>query len=118
MELYGRRGLLTLTDQGEIKLWEVELVEEGEDPVKEIATFDRKTAPGTYSFYLAEKGKLWVGDSGLTDFEVQAQRGTLNRTNAYNAGDQFIAPFALFGDTLLHARVRAGSQLVLSLIHI
>ena len=112
LELYGRRGLLTLTDQGEIKLWEVELVEEGEDPVKEIATFDRKTAPGTYSFYLAEKGKLWVGDSGLTDFEVQAQRGTLNRTNAYNAGDQFIAPFALFGDTLLHARVRAGSQLV------
>ncbi len=112
LELYGRRGLLTLTDQGEIKLWEVELVEEGEDPVKEIATFDRKTAPGTFSFYLAEKGKLWVGDAGLTDFEVQAQRGTLDRTNAYNAGDQFVAPFALFGDTLVHARVRAGSELV------
>ena len=112
LELYGRRGLLTLTDRGEIKLWEVELVEEGEDPVKEIATFDRKTAPGTFSFYLAEKGKLWVGDAGLTDFEVQAQRGILDRTNAYNAGDQFVAPFALFGDTLVHARVRAGSELV------
>lgn len=113
-ELYGPQGVLLLTDLGEVSLLRVDttLVEDGEDPVQIVAKFDRQTPEGTYSVFLADKGKLWVGDDGVSSFTVQAQRGTIDRSNSFFAGHRFVAPFALYGDTLVQTRIRPGSRLV------
>ncbi len=111
-ELYGPQTLMVMTDRGEIRLFRVDATAEGEEPVSTLAPFDRQTPAGTFSFFLAEKGKMWIGDEGLSTFQIQVQRGQLDRSGAYFGREQFIAPFGLYGNALVQTRIRSGSRLV------
>ena len=111
-EIYGPQGLVVLTDRGETRVFQVDPTVEDEAPVSLGPGFDRQTPPGTYSFFLANRGQLWVGDDGLNVMSIQTQRGRIERQRSLFPGNQYLGPFAVYGSVLVQTRQRAGSELV------
>lgn len=110
-EIYGPQSLMVLTDRGEISLYAVDPTAEDTAPVSRIAGFDRQTPAGTYSLFVANRGKLWIGDEGLAVFNIQAQRGRIDRETGMYASSRFLAPFAIYGPVLIQVRQNLGSDL-------
>lgn len=111
-EIYGPQSLVVLTDRGEISLYTVDPTAEDTAPVTKLAGFDRQTPAGTFSVFLANRGKLWVGDDGLTVFNIQAQRGRIDRDQSLYASNRYLAPFAVYGSVFVQTRQRSGSELI------
>lgn len=101
MSTYGRR-VLTVTDRGGIRMLEVD--PDQPVPVRVLAEATSTVTPGTMSFPLFDKGRLWVGDNQLTQFELQTSRGQLVRKWLNSKGDRFAGPLRLINDVLIHVR--------------
>ena len=112
MALYGRRALV-ITENGTIVVYEIDL-STPERPLKRIAEAKHHMNPSVVTRYLAQEGKLWVGDIGLTRYDIQTQRGELARQHVSNAGDTFVGSIASFPvqHVLLHVRRRRGSAMI------
>ena len=103
---FGQRVLLA-TDRGQIRVLELDLNQTG-TPIRVAAEALATVKPGTVSYPLLDGGRLWVGDSQLTHYELQTSRGQLVRKWLTNKGDQVLAPLQLRGATLFYVRQRSG----------
>ncbi|MCP4192091.1 MAG: PQQ-binding-like beta-propeller repeat protein [Planctomycetaceae bacterium] len=103
---FGRR-VLVATDRGEIHVLELDPANTTE-PVREIAKVSSSVRPGTIGYPLLGNGRLWVGDSQLSKYELQTSRGQLVRKWINNKGDSFLAPLQRFADVLFIVRKRAN----------
>ncbi len=103
---FGRRLLIT-TDRGQIHVFEV-------DPnaprqiVRQTAAVSVSVRPGTVSFPLFSNGRLWVGDSQLSKYELQTSRGQLAQKWINSKNDAFVAPLQRQASVLFHARKRVN----------
>ncbi len=106
--VYERR-VVVVTDLGGVSLFEIDTTNK-EQPVTKVAEALptlREPAPG---YALADAGQLWVADSRLARYEVQAARGELVRKAIRDEGGVYAAPLQRFGNVLLHARRQANSE--------
>lgn len=110
--VYSGKYLVVLSDRGDLRMLATDNVEEGQDPVITVASVGRGSEPGTYSQFIAESGKLFVGDKGLTFYNVQIQRELLSATDSYLPTDNYVGPFQVYGQVLIEVRARRGSQMV------
>lgn len=108
---FGRR-LLVSTDRGRIYVLELD-PSNATEPVRQIADVTSTVEPGTIGFPLLDQGRLWVGDSQLSKYELQTSRGQLVRKWINSKGDSFLAPLRRIGDILYTVRKpanRAGAS--------
>ena len=101
------RRVLLVTDYGQIRVFEVDL-NQPSSPLRLTAEATSAVSPGTQLHVLLERGRLWVGDSQLSRYELQTSRGQLVRKWINSKGDLFLAPMQLKKNVLFHVRQRSG----------
>ena len=102
----GRRVII-VTNLGAIYLFEVDRNNEAE-PVSIVSKTLPTTSDPLIGYLLADAGQLWVGDTRLTRYQIQAARGTMSRKWVGDEGDTFVGPLQALGNVLFHLRRRKG----------
>lgn len=106
--VYERR-VVVVTDLGGISLFEIDTTNK-KQPVTKVAEVLPTLREPALGFAIADAGQLWVADSRLARYEVQAARGELVRKPIRDEGGVYVAPLQRFGNVLLHARRQANSE--------
>jgi hypothetical protein len=102
--LAGRRFAVA-TDRGEIRVFDVSIVEEG-PPLAPIVSRDASGQIGIDRHLFLDDSSLWVADTRLSRLKVVAAGGRLQAqdlANVYN-GDTFTHPLASAGENIIHVR--------------
>jgi outer membrane protein assembly factor BamB len=106
--VYERR-VVVVTDLGGISLFEIDTANK-KQPVSIVAQSLPTLREAAIGYSLADEGQLWVADSRLVRYEVQAARGELVRQAIRDEGGVYVAPLTLMGNVLFHARRRAQTD--------
>ena len=111
----GRRLLVT-TNLGAIYLFEIDKAATA-NPVSEltklVATYDAPVTP----YVIEDRGQVWIGDSRLTRYQLQASRGQIVRKAVTHEGDAFVGPLTTHGNFLFTLR-RQADETILSALRI
>lgn len=107
-ESEGRR-VVVVTNLGEIRVFEVETVEDSTRVELMASSAPTETSPST--FYPKLVGSdLWLAADQLTKFQIQTVQQKLVRVWVKMDGDQFITTPRVAGDALIHCRVLRGTE--------
>ena len=104
-----RRRVLVVTDRGEIRLLDIDL-NTPEQPVLEAAGQPAHFLEPTVAYPFLDQGYLWVGETRLVKYQVQASTGKLPRIWVGMEGEHFVAPIERRGDVLYLIRRRKGME--------
>ena len=102
-----RRRVLVVTDRGEIRLLDIDL-NSPEQPVLEAAGQPAHLLEPVLGYPFLDQGYLWIGESRLIKYQVQASTGKLPRVWVGMEGERFVAPIERRGDVLYLIRRRRG----------
>lgn len=106
-----RSRLIVVTDLGETLVADVDPGNEA-SPVNVTAQKPGGLSQPTIGYPAVSGSRLFVGDLSLAEFEIVATRQALEPRSSNFAGDAFVAPLQIFGNTLVHARQRSGAASV------
>lgn len=99
------RRLLSHTDQGEIRIFEVPL---NSTELRELAMVDGTNERLGRAYARFMGSQIWIADQKLTRYQLQATRGELLRQLIRDRRDHFNNPIQRFGSYLLSVRQRHG----------
>ncbi len=103
---FGSR-LMAATDRGHLHVFEID-PNNAAQPLRGTANAVSTVQRGVLSYPLLTQSRLWVGDSQLTQYEMQISRGQLVRKWINSKGDAFLGPLQQQGSVLFSVRQRAG----------
>lgn len=101
------RVLTVITDRGGLYSFEVS-TKEGGDTLNKIAEKAATDAAPVDRFAFANLEGLWVGDTGLKKYDVQAARGEMPPKWTIDPQDVVLQPLQAAGEAVIHARRRYG----------
>jgi hypothetical protein len=104
--------VVIVTDVGGVFLFEIDTANK-KQPVSVVAQLAPTLREPTFGYSLADAGQLWVADSRLARYEVQAARGELVRKAIRDEGSVYVSPLQMMGNVLFHARRQANSEGIL-----
>ena len=119
LQRYGRR-FMAITEKGFIGLFDVDPVAK-DRPVKEVARATQSLNSSQIKTQFAiNSGKLWIGDIGLSRYDLQLQNQKLASSGVSFNIDQFLGPFQVYdtdsgelnGIYSVNVRQRGGSTLM------
>jgi outer membrane protein assembly factor BamB len=109
--IYERR-VVVVTDVGGVTLFEIDTANK-KQPVSIVAQLAPTLREPAFGYSQAEAGQLWVADSRLARYEVQAARGELVRKAIRDEGGVYVSPLQMVGNVLFHVRRQTNSEGVL-----
>lgn len=106
-----RSRLVVVSDLGDILVADID-PGNSESPVNITAHKPGGLSQPVIGYPAISGSRLFVADTRLADYEIVATKQDLAAGQSQFAGDAFVAPLQLFGNTLVHARQRSGLESV------
>lgn len=103
------RIVVVTTDRGAVYVMET-AANNLTEPIRIFAQIHPRTDRSASHFAQLDQSRIFVAGWGLSEFEIQAARGTLGRRWAIQVDDSHFLPPALYGNTLLSARWSSLTQ--------
>jgi outer membrane protein assembly factor BamB len=102
--------VIVVTDLGQVRMLEIN-TSNPEEPLMDVvdplpASF--RTPRLSYSVF--DAGRLWIGNSRFSRYDIQTSRNRMNCPWIRNERDAFVAPPQVSGDVVFHLRRREGSS--------
>jgi outer membrane protein assembly factor BamB len=104
------RWMLIASETGDLKMLELN-ISDSQNPFRIFAEEKFENPDGVRAHMLTEGSQLWIAGKGITRYRIQRSQGQFNRELIEEHGDYFLGPVQKFGDSLIHARRRAGSAM-------
>jgi outer membrane protein assembly factor BamB len=106
-----RSRLIVVSDLGDILVADVD-PGNSDSPINVTAHKPGGLSQPTIGYPIISGSRLFVADTRLAAYEIVATRQELDSGPSQFAGDAFVAPLQLFGNTLVHARQLNGAESV------
>ncbi|MCA9196564.1 MAG: PQQ-binding-like beta-propeller repeat protein [Planctomycetales bacterium] len=107
MTVFGRRAMVA-TSGGGIDVFELDPNQAAEPFRRVVESVIAANSAGIISYPYFEDGRLWVGDTQLTRYDLQASRGKLLRRWIKFKGDRFAGSLHRTGDAIVGLRQVSG----------
>lgn len=105
-----RRRVLVVTDRRAVELFDVEPDSESGGPVISAGRQNATPEDPMISYALLTGGYMWIANTRLAKFQVQASTGKLPSEWVLDEQDVYVAPLQLIRDVVVHARRRRGAE--------
>jgi hypothetical protein len=104
-----RNRLIVVSDRGDIVVADVDPANE-QTPISVTAQLVGGASQPVRGYAAISGSRLWVADTRLAEYEIQATRQTLDRGKTSFSGEAFVSPLQTFGGTLVHVRQRPAAK--------
>jgi outer membrane protein assembly factor BamB len=101
--------VVLVTDLGAIHVLEINTANADQPVLEAVKPVPASFKTPTIGYFLADSGRLWVGNERLTRFELQTSKNQMLSKAVQFERDSFVAPPRLLGDTVFHLRRRNRS---------
>ena len=105
------RGMMVLAENGDLKVLTINPIEET-TPVDVMVQYKLETSNNTGMQVLATKSTLFFAGKGILRARLKSSQSLFQKPLILNHADSFIAPMAVYDDTLIHVRRRDGSKMI------
>ena len=105
------RSMMVLAQNGDLKVLTINPIDET-TPVDVMVEYKLETNNNTGVQVLPAKSMLYFAGKGITRTRLKSSQSVFQKPLILNHADSFIAPMAVYDDTLIHVRRRDGSKMV------